>query len=97
MAKAIKKVITDVETAVTAERIEGLTEGRMVHYVTARGHHRPSVIVQVWDDVTGRCNLQVFMDGRNDGYSAEQGTDWLQDIEYSEEAQSGTWHFIERA
>lgn len=49
--------------------MKGLTEGRMVHFVTPSGTHRPAIIVRVWD-VSGGCegyvNLQVITDGSND-------------------------------
>jgi len=48
--------------------MEGLTEGRMVHYVMPNGQHRPAIIVKVWDHqgVNGTSNLQVITDGPND-------------------------------
>ena len=88
------------------EKIEGLTVGRMVHYVLTEsdatprnaGEHRPAVIVVVWDEVFGTSNLQVFMDsdgpGANDG---EPNLQWITSIQYSEEKEPGTWHFIEAA
>lgn len=58
--------------------MEGLTEGRIVHYVLPNGEHRPAIVVRVWryhdPDVVdqdgapllnprnGCSNLQVFMD-----------------------------------
>lgn len=50
--------------------MEGLTEGRIVHYVLPdgnhEGEHRPAIIVKVWNKTTGYVNLQVFVDGTND-------------------------------
>lgn len=56
--------------------MEGLTEGRMVHYVMPDGKHRPATVVQVWrvtqegniriPPENGCSNLQVFTDGPND-------------------------------
>ena len=95
------EVVTEAEATETAESepkvIAGLTEGRMVHYVTDLGRHRPAVIVQVWDHGTGCSNLQVFTDGTNDGFPAERGTTWITSVDHSAEAAPGTWHFIERA
>lgn len=49
--------------------MDGLTEGRIVHYVMPDGEHRPAIVVRVWA-ASGTCegysNLQVFTDGRND-------------------------------
>ena len=46
--------------------MEGLTEGRMVHFVMPNGAHRPAVIVCVQEHGQGIVNLQVFTDGLND-------------------------------
>lgn len=46
--------------------MEGLTEGRVVHFVCADGEHRAATIVKVWDHTTGVANLQVATDGTND-------------------------------
>lgn len=51
--------------------MNGLTEGRIVHYVldepygAVPNEHRPSMIVKVWN-TDGVANLQVFLDGHND-------------------------------
>lgn len=58
--------------------MNGLTEGRIVHYVLQNGVHRPAIVVKVWrysepvqnesDEVVytipenGCSNLQVFTD-----------------------------------
>lgn len=82
--------------AVEPKAIEGLTEGRMVHYVMNNKVHRPAVIVQVWNVETGCSNLRVFVDGSNDGYS-DDVVGRATSILYSEDKEPGTWHFIERA
>lgn len=55
--------------------MDGLTEGRIVHYVMPDGvEHRPAIVVKVWRNVDGMppengvCQLQVFTDGSNDLY-----------------------------
>ncbi len=49
--------------------IEGLTEGRIVHYVLeGKGDHRPAIVVRDWKQENGLVNLQVFTDGWNDGF-----------------------------
>ncbi len=80
-----------------ATPIEGLTEGRIVHYVTDMGKHRPAIIVQVWDRWSGCSNLQVFTDGTNDGFPADRGITWITSIEHSAQPTVNTWHFIEKA
>ena len=61
--------------------MEGLVEGRIVHYVMHDGEHRPAIVVKVWrvqdyedgevvglphPPVNGCCNFVVFVDGYND-------------------------------
>lgn len=49
--------------------MEGLTAGRIVHYVMPDGNHRPAIVVQVWDhdaNGPGLMNCQVLTDGTND-------------------------------
>lgn len=82
--------------------MEGLIEGRIIHYVLPDGRnegaHRPAIIVMVWDKEDGLVNLQVFTDGTND-YPAHlsQGVMWATSVRYDENKAPGTWHWIERA
>ncbi|SRR6266704_2249641 len=57
--------------------MEGLTVGRIVHYVLEsgrlKGDCRPAIVVRNWSNHTipgndGMVNLQVFTDGLNDGF-----------------------------
>ncbi len=73
--------------------MDGLTEGRIVHYVMPNGKHRPAVVVEVWDG-KGAVNLQVFTDSMNDGAPNVQ---WQTSVPFSESPEAGTWHWIERA
>ena len=90
--------------------MEGLIEGRIVHYVLengpSRGEHRPAIIVKVWEAhrEQGTINLQVFTDGNNDvdprepqSVSYGKGIAWATSVPYSEEPKPRTWHWIERA
>lgn len=81
--------------------MEGLTEGRIVHYVMEdgahAGEHRPAVIVRVWRKDNGCSNLQVFTDGENDGPEYASGLAWKTSRHYSEGKEPGTWHWIEKA
>jgi hypothetical protein len=45
--------------------MDGLIEGRIVHFVMPDGKHSPAMIVRVWNQETGMSNLQVFTDGSN--------------------------------
>lgn len=93
--------------------MEGLTAGRIVHYVMRgrsnlaledhiTGEHRPAIVVRVWnpDDNIGTVQLHVFPDGLNDGFAASNGgaTFWATSVIFDEEEKKpGTWHWIERA
>lgn len=80
--------------------MEGLTEGRIVHFVMPSKEHRPAIIVRVWN-VTGSCdgyaNLIVFVDGTND-VKPFTTTLWETSICFDDvEKRVGTWHWIEKA
>lgn len=87
--------------------VEGLTEGRIVHFVprarTAGEYnsthnpesHMPAIVVRVWDKEIGSVNLQVFTDNSNDGFN--ENVVWRTCVVYSEEPKPYTWHFLERA
>lgn len=91
--------------------MEGLTEGRTVHYVLPdgpnAGEHRPAIVVKVWrlEDAAGTkhppdngySNLVVFVDGTNDGVQFGGCILWATSVVYSEEPIPRTWHWIERA
>lgn len=75
--------------------MDGLIEGRMVHYVMPNGEHRPAVVTRVWSE--GCCNLTVFPDLTNDGQAYATGLKWATSVGFSEEKSPNTWHWIERA
>jgi len=80
--------------------MDGLTEGRIVHYVLAegrsKGEHRPAIVVRVWrDHAAGMVQLQVFTDGTNDGF--DTGVVWRTSVHYDASSAPGTWHWIEKA
>jgi hypothetical protein len=84
---------------------DGLTEGRIVHYVMDHGHnvgaHRPAIVVRNWKQENGLVQLQVFTDGLNDGFADSAGAPmnilWCTSVLHDEgEKQPGTWHWIER-
>lgn len=87
--------------------MDGLTEGRMVHYVLpeeelcrSAGEHRPAIIVKVWGKESGVINLQVLTDASNDydkGHAGASGMFWATSIQYSEDPLPNTWHWMERA
>lgn len=85
--------------------MEGLTEGRIVHYVLTNGKHRPAIVVRVFESgrPQGLANLIVFSDGSNDagvvsGNVSEQGLFWATSAHYDPAGTvHHTWHWIERA
>lgn len=90
-------------TAEEPRPLDGLIAGRIVHYVMDRPYSageapevRPAVVVRVWDAHTGCVNLQVFIDGTNDGYESARGTVWKTSRLYSEGGEAGTWHWPPR-
>jgi len=88
--------------------MEGLTEGRIVHFVLSSGEHRPAIVVKNWRgewgyaEEDGFVNLQVFVDGSNDNTVYPVSTPpsymvWETSIKYSAEPEPRTWHWIEKA
>lgn len=72
--------------------MEGLTVGRMVHYV--QGHfHWAAVITHVWGD-NGTVNLYVFPDGSFLDMVVRTPTSVMFD---DTDKKQGTWHWIEKA
>ena len=81
----------------TGEHMEGLTEGRIVHYVKANGEHRAAIILKVWANKSGCSNLRIFTDDEalSDGWpDVYRVTSVLYDADGS---RPNTWHWIERA
>ena len=74
--------------------MEGLTPGRMVHYVAygtpggeyQAGAHRAAIIAEVKDPEVGGCVLMVIN---------PTGAHWNMAY-YSAEPKPGTWHWIEK-
>lgn len=89
--------------------MDGLTEGRIVHYILNegknKGAHRPAMVVRVWrvsrDGVenappkNGVCQLQVFTDGDNDGLPAVMWKTSV--INQALAIEPGTWHWVEQS
>jgi hypothetical protein len=82
--------------------MQGLIEGRVVHYVIAEGQHRAALVVRVWNKETGCSNLQVFVDGTNDSTfrvpasSQISGMMWKTSVSYDDKTKKvGTWHYPE--
>ncbi len=71
--------------------------GRIVHYVPSAQdtltETRPAIIVRVWNEEIGNCNLQVFTDGGND---SGENVAWRTSVVFSETPTPGTWHWPPR-
>ena len=88
--------------------LDGLTEGRIVHYILeggpSKGQHRPAVVVNVWRDNDGRptglVQLQVFTDSNPEGQYNDNmpSVTWRTSIRHDElSQQEGAWHWPEPA
>lgn len=74
--------------------MQGLTQGRIVHFVTNDNVHLPAIVVKVWDKETGTINLSVFIDHATyTGDAVYAATS----VVYSETPTPNTWHWIEPA
>lgn len=77
--------------------MEGLTEGRIVHYVVSSGEHRPAIVTRVWNKTSGMATLNVFADQPNDTWAKGENVVCVTSVDYSEEHKPCTWHWIEKA
>lgn len=78
--------------------MEGLTPGRIVHYVDQFGAHLAATVSRVWDDQAGRVNLHVFDPDGSTLPGAEFPPVYVKGrVSHSPSARPGTWHWIERA
>jgi hypothetical protein len=73
--------------------MEGLTEGRIVHFITDDGIHRPAVVTHVWNKQTGNVNLFIFPDG---SYPLDNNTPTSISFD-AESFRTYTWHWVEKA
>lgn len=83
----------------------GVIPGRIVHYVLApsdlpdgksAGELRPAMLIRVWNPSDGCSNLQVFLDGTNDGQIQGPAHLWATSRNYDTEGALGTWHWPPR-
>ena len=90
--------------------MDGLTVGRMVHYVeglTDGDIHLAAIVTKVWND-EGKVNLAAFgdmsdvVDEITYSHEADELTEYLAvrpvtEVPYDENKGLSTWHWIERA
>lgn len=74
--------------------MEGLTEGRIVHFVVSPGVHRAAIICNVQDRKQGFCDLFVFSMPQDERGGFFMQLSALYDEQYKD---SNTWHWIEKA
>lgn len=74
--------------------MDGLTEGRMCHYVAYNNRHLASIVIGFKDD---KADLAVFTNMSNVNGVKNFGLQFHQEIAYSETKEPGTWHWIEKA
>jgi hypothetical protein len=76
--------------------MEGLVEGRIVHYVMSNGSHRPAIVVNVLNKEAGSVELHVFLSKWD--YPYEEAKVMMAYASYSDSAVTlGSWHWIEKA
>ena len=73
--------------------MEGLIEGRIVHFCVSPTQHRAAIVVNIQDKAKGICDLFVFSMPRD-----ERGGFFLRtEAKYSGTKEEDTWHWIEKA
>lgn len=72
------------------KKLEGVVVGRNVHYVSPGGAYSLAFITRVHDKENGTVNLFVLRDDVVRDYHYESS------VNYSDDKETGTWHFIEK-
>ena len=82
-----------------AEIREKPTVSRIVHYVLPdgfqKGEHRGAMVVRVFEGLGMKCNLRLFLDGKNDDPMGLV-SDWRTSVDFDPAFAPGTWHWPER-
>ncbi len=76
--------------------MEGLTEGRNVHYVAYNNRHLAALVTGYNPDKDGQADLVVFTNMPNVNGEKSGGMQFHFNVPHSEEPKPGTWHWIER-
>lgn len=77
--------------------MDGLTEGRIVHFVMPDNEHRPAIVNKVWSKESGIATMTVFLDVNDKEWSATTAVKTETSVNYSETHEPRTWHWIEKA
>lgn len=78
--------------------MDGLTVGRMVHFISYYGGCRAAIVTKVWNKENGVVNLNVQNDMDLDlkgGLNKEVYS--VTSVTYSDDNVGGSWHWIEKA
>ena len=73
--------------------MDGLVEGRIVHYVAYNNRHLAGIVIGVNQD---KVDLVLFTNMANVNGVKNFGLQFHQVIPYNEGKNPGTWHWIER-
>ena len=79
--------------------MDGLTHGRIVHYITHTGAHLVAIVTHVWDKEEGIVNLTVFnpFDGQHGDEVCWSKTSIPYHPITAARVEEDTWHWIEAA
>lgn len=80
--------------------MEGLIEGRIVHYVAYNNRHLAALVIGVNEtNIAGEnpADLAVFTNMKNVNGDKNFGLQFHQGVQFSEDKKPGTWHWIERS
>lgn len=77
--------------------MEGLIEGRIVHYVAYNQRHLAAIVIGVWPDPAGKVDIALFTNLDNVNGVKNFGLQFHQGIDYSDNKEPGTWHWVEKA
>lgn len=72
------------------KKLKGVTVGKNVLFVSQGGYPSAAIITAVHDADNGVVNLFVFRDDAVRDYHFETS------VKYSDDKETGTWHFIEK-
>jgi len=75
--------------------MDGLTEGRIVHYVAYNNRHLAALVIGCTAD--GHADLAVFTNMSNVNGVKNFGLQFHQEVSSSESKEPGTWHWAEKA
>lgn len=79
--------------------MEGVSEGRIVHFVLNPTRHVAAMIVRAWSGPDSLVNLELHPDSDHNGMHNDHipyHDRWRTSIKYDPDFGVGTWHWPER-